>query len=211
VTVFDGIDVDGIDVWLTPAQRFSISGRVLRPDGANVDNVAIEYANLSAHRSGLWTVPEPGDLFTITGVPQGTVVLLARADSAQGPLAGLVSTTVSADDVEDLEIRLGPPGTIEGRIVYEADVPHPARATRVALRQRLLPVSPLYPTPEGEVGADGRFRMTNALGVYEFDLSALPAGSRITRVTVNGRDIPNGRIQIASGETIGAVEIVVGK
>ena len=210
VTVFEGIAADGIDVWLTPAQRFSISGRVLRPDGTNVDNVAIEYANLSAHRSGLWTVPDPGDLFTITGVPQGTVVLLARADSDRGPLAGLVSTNVSTDDVEDVEIRLGTPGTIEGRIVYEADVPGAARATRIALRQRLLPVSPLYPAPESDVGTDGRFRITNALGLYEFELPALPSGSRITRVTVHGRDIPNGRIQVAPGDTITAVELFVG-
>lgn len=211
VTVFEGISVDGIDVWLTPAQRFSISGRVIRPDGTNVENVAIEYANLTAQRSGLWTVPDPGDLFMIAGVPQGTVVLLARADSDRGPLAGVVSTNVGMDDVEDLEIRLVTPGTIEGRIVYEVEVPPSARATRIALKQRLLSVSPLYPVSEGSVSADNRFRIANALGWYEFELPSLPAGVRITRLTVNGRDIPNRTIQIAGGETIGSVEIFVGK
>ena len=211
VTVFEGIAVDGIDVWLTPAQRFSISGRVSRPDGTNVENVAIEYANLTAQRSGLWTVPDPGDLFTIAGVPQGTVVLLARADSDRGPLAGVVSTNVSMDDVEDLEVRLVTPGTIEGRIVYEVEVPPSARATRVVMRQRLLSVSPLYPVPESSVSADNRFRIANVLGLYDFELPSLPTGVRVTRLTVNGRDIPNRTIQIAGGETIGSVEVVVGK
>ncbi len=209
VTVFEGIAVDGIDVWLTPAQRFSISGRLIRPDDTNVENVAIEYANLTAQRSGLWTVPDPGDLFTIAGVPQGTVVLLARADSDRGPLAGVVSTNVSMDDVEDLEIRLVTPGTIEGRVVYEADVPRPA--TRIALRQRLLSVSPLYPVPESTVSADGRFRIANALGLYEFEIPSLPTGLRITRLTVNGRDIPTARIQITGSETVTAVEVFVGR
>ena len=211
VTVFDGIAVDGIDVWLTPAQRFAVSGRVLRPDGVNVENVAIEYANLSAHRSGLWTVPDPGDLFTITGVPQGTVILLARADSDRGPLAGVVSTEVSTDDVEDLEIRLGTPGTIEGRIVYEADVPSSVRATQIRLRQLLLPVSPLYPTPEGVVSGNGHFRLAHVLGEYAFELPDLPAGLRVTRVSQHGREIPNSRIRLAPGETITGLEYLVGK
>ena len=190
VTVFDGIAVDGIDVWLTPAQRFSISGRVLRPDGVNVENVAIEYANLSAQRSGLWTVPDPGDLFTITGVPQGTVVLLARADSDRGPLAGIVSTDVGLDDVEDLELRLGTPGVVEGRVIYEGDVPASGRATQIILRQRLLPVSPLYPAPESAISDSGRFRFTNALGVYEFELTGLSSGARVTRVLQHGATDP---------------------
>ena len=210
VTVLHGIDVGGIDVWLTPAQRFSISGRILRPDDTHVENVAIEYANLSAHRSGLWTVPEPGDIFHITGVPQGTVVLLARADSNRGPLAGVVSTSVSMDDVEDLEIRLSTPGTIEGRIVYDAGVPASGRATTIALKQRLLPVSPLYPAPESAIGSDGRFRLTNALGLYEFELPGAPE-IRVTRVVHSGRELPDARIRIAGSESITAVDVFVGR
>jgi hypothetical protein len=207
VTVLQGIDVEGIDVWLTPAQRFSISGRVIRPEGTNVDNVAIEYANLSAHRSGLWTVPEPGDIFHITGVPQGTVVLLARADSNRGPLAGVVSTSVSMDDVEDLELTLGTPGTIEGRIVYDADVPLSSSARTIALRQRLLPVSPLYPSPESAIDTDGRFRITNALGVFELDVPGL----RVVRVSQHGREIPNAQIRVALNESVTGLEVLVGK
>jgi Carboxypeptidase regulatory-like domain len=210
VTVFEGIAVDGIDVWLTPAQRFSITGRVLRPDDARVENIAIEYANLSAQRSGLWTVPDPGDLFTITGVPQGTVVLLARADSDRGPLAGVVSTEVSQDDVEDLELRLGTPGIVEGRIVYETNVPASTRAKSIVLRQRLLPVSPLYPVPESSVRADGRFRIEHVLGQYEFEIAGLPPGLRVTRVVQHGRSI-DARIAVMSGETITGLEVMVGR
>ena len=209
VTVLHGIDVGGIDVWLTPAQRFSISGRVLRPDDTHVENVAIEYANLSAHRSGLWTVPEPGDVFHITGVPQGTVVLLARADSNRGPLSGVVSTSVSMDDVEDLEIRLSTPGTIEGRVVYDAGVPPSIRAKTIALKQRLLPVSPLYPSPESAIGSDGRFRLTNALGLYEFELRGA-SDLQVTRVLQSGRELPNAQVRVALNESVTGLEVLVG-
>src|SRR5688500_18082510 len=45
ITVFEGIPVEGIDVWLAPAaQRFSISGRIFWPDGTGeVEHLRIEY------------------------------------------------------------------------------------------------------------------------------------------------------------------------
>jgi hypothetical protein len=211
VNVFEGIPVDGIDIWLAPGERHSISGRIIWPEGVNAENIVIEYANLSAKRSGLWTVPEPGDLFRITSVPRGTIVLLARADSNRGPLAGVVTTEVNVDEIEDLELTLGTPGTVEGRVVYEPNVPSSSRAKQIRLTQRLLPVSPLYPVPEGLIETDGRFRIDGALGVYEFELVGAAQDLRITRVMRNGRDIPGARIQIAGGDTITAVELFVGR
>jgi hypothetical protein len=207
VTVFEGVPVDGIDTWLMPGERHSISGRVLWPDGITAENIVIEYANLTANRTGLWTVPEPGDLFRITGVPRGTVVLLARADSSRGPLAGVVTTEINVDEIDDLELRLGTPGVVEGRVVYENDVPVAGRAKQIVLRQRLLPVSPLYPIPESPVSADGRFRIENALGLFNFEVP----GVRILRVMQHGREIANAQIRLATGEAITGLEVIVGK
>jgi len=203
VTVFEGIPVDGIDTWLMPGERHSISGRVLWPEGRVAENIVIEYANLTAQRTGLWTVPEPGDLFRITGVPRGTVVLLARADSDRGPLAGVVTTEVNVDEIDDLELRLGTPGVVEGRIVYEASVP---AAKQIVLKQRLLPVSPLYPTPESAVSPDGRFQIVNALGSFQFEVPGL----RVLRVSQHGRDITNGEVRVALGESLTGFEVLVG-
>jgi hypothetical protein len=151
-------------------------------------------------------VPEPGDLFHITSVPRGTVVLLARADSNRGPLAGVITTEVNVDEIDDLELRLDTPGVVEGRIVYDTNVPAANREKTVALTQRLLPVSPLYPAPESAVSADGGFRLTGALGLYDFLVGDL----RIVRVSQHGRDIPNGRIRVGSGETLSGIEVMVG-
>jgi hypothetical protein len=206
ITVFEGVPVDGIDTWLMPGERHSISGRVLWPDGVTPENIVIEYANLTANRTGLWTVPEPGDLFRISSVPRGTVVLLARADSNRGPLAGVVTTEVNVDEIDDLELRLGTPGVVEGRIVYDANVPAARRAQRITLTQRLLPVSPLYPATEDSVGADGHFRLDNALGVYDIEVPGL----RVVRVTQHGREIPNGRLHVALGQSLSDLEVTVG-
>jgi hypothetical protein len=207
VTVFEGVPVDGIDTWLMPGERHSISGRVLWPDGITAENIVIEYANVTANRTGLWTVPEPGDLFRITGVPRGTVVLLARADSNRGPLAGVVTTEVNVDEIDDLELRLGPPGVVEGRVVFERDVPVADRAKQIVLRQQLLRVSPLYPVPESPISADGRFRIENALGLFTFEVR----GARIVRVMQHGGELANGRVRLANGEAITGLEVIVGK
>jgi hypothetical protein len=207
VTVFEGIPVDGIDTWLIPGERHSISGRISWPENTTAENVVIEYGNLTAQRSGIWTVPDPGDLFHITGVPRGTVVLLARADSNRGPLAGVVTTEVNVDEVDDLELRLGTPGAVDGRVIYDASVPSASRAEHIALKQQLLPVSPLYPTPQTTIGVDGRFQISGALGVYDVDV----AGLRVVRVTQSGREIPNRRIRVGLGESISDLEVLVSK
>jgi hypothetical protein len=207
VTVFEGVPVDGIDTWLVPGERHSISGRVLWPEGITAENIVIEYANLTAQRTGLWTVPEPGDLFRITGVPRGTVVLLARADSNRGPLAGIVTTEVNVDEIDDLELRLGIPGVAEGRIVYEANVPTSSRATQIVLKQQMLPVSPLYPIPESVVDAEGRFRLGNAVGEFNFEVPGL----RVVRVTQHGRELQTARIRLGPGDTVTDLEVLVGR
>jgi hypothetical protein len=207
VTVLEGIPVDGIDTWLMPGERHSIAGRVRWPDGVTAENVVIEYANLTAKRTGLWIVPEPGDLFRITGVPRGTVVLLARADSNRGPLAGVITTEVNVDEIDDLELRLDTPGVVEGRVVYETDVPFAARATQIVLKQQLLPVSPLYPVPESRISTDGRFRIENALGLFNVEVP----GARILRVMQHGREIADKHIRLATRDTVTGLEVIVGK
>jgi hypothetical protein len=207
VTVFEGIPVDGIDTWLMPGERHSISGRVFWPDGIIAENIIIEYANVTAQRAGLWTVPEPGDLFRISGVPRGTVVLLARADSNRGPLAGVATTEINVDEIDDLELTLGIPGAVEGRVVYDTSVPASMRAREIVLKQRLLPVSALYPVPESAVSADGRFRIDGALGLYDFEVPGL----RIVRVTQHGREIAGGRISLGLGETVRDLVVTVAR
>ena len=207
VTVFEGVPVDGIDTWLNPGERHSISGRIVWPENTTVENIVIEYANLTAQRSGIWTVPEPGDLFRISSVPRGTVVLLARGDSNRGPVAGVVTTEVNVDEIDDLELRLAAPGVVEGRVVHDATVLPASRAKHVVLRQRLLPVSPLYPFPESAVDGNGRFRLDNALGSFDFEVPGL----RVVRVTQHGHEIANARIRVGPGESITGLEVTVGK
>jgi hypothetical protein len=210
VRVFDGVPTEGIDVWLQPApQRYSVSGRVFWPEGRDISNLAIEYGGPAAERSGIWYVFDPGGLFTIEAAAAGAMVMLARADTADGPLMGMAATDVSVAPVEEVRITLERPGSLEGRLVFERPLPAGRRASRVVLIHTLLRVSPLYPVEDAAVDPDGRFRVPSARGEYAFRVDGLPAGWGVARVRRNGRDAAGGRVIVGPGETLAGIEVVV--
>ena len=124
---------------------------------------------------------------------------------------GIATAEVSVDSVEDVRIVVDRPGVLAGRVVYEGNVPASSRATSIVAVQKLLKLSPIYPVPESAVDSDGRFELAGAVGEYEFALDGLPNGLAIKRITRNGRPLPTNRISVAAGETIGGLEIVVGR
>lgn len=211
VTVFESTPTEGIDVWLEPAaRRYSISGRVSWPDGANATNVAIEYGGPDEVHGGVWYVSDPGGLFTIEGASRGTYVLLARAETPQGPLIGIASTDVANDSVQDVRLVLGPPGTVEGRIVVDGTATIDVTTLRVAPRQMLLTPSPIHPAAEGEVDGTGRFSVPDLLGDYNLAVTGLPPGWRVRRVTKGGAQVAGDRVRVHTGEKVMALEVVVG-
>jgi len=211
VTLLEGVNAEGIDIWLTPSQRFAVSGRVLWPVGVAIENISIDYGDPGGTRSGVSLVADPGGLFTLLGIAPGPLTLLARAETDQGPMLGIASTEVSVDSVEDVRIVIDRPGVIAGRIVYDGNVPQSSRATSIVAMQTLLKVSAIYPVPESTVDANGRFELTGTIGEYEFELDGLATGLAIRRVTRNGRPLPMNRIGVAGGDTIRDLEIVVGQ
>ncbi len=211
VSLFEGISTEGIDIWLMPwAQRFMVSGRVFAPDARGLDNLTIEYGGATIGRPSVWFVDDPGGLFTLYGIPPGTLFLLARADSDDGPLVGLVSTDVSVDSVEDVRIVLGPPGSVEGRLVFEGTRPS-AGDLRVSARHTWLDLSSLYPAEEAHVSQDGRFEIRHVVGEHALDVKGLPAGWSVLRVLQDGRPTLDNRLVIRAGERLAQIDVVVGR
>ena len=210
VTVFDGIPAEGIDIWLLPApRRFNVAGRVTDAQGRGVRNVDIEYGSPGGEQSGIWSVRHPDGFFTIEGVPAGTLVLLGRAESADGLLMGLASTEVTLGAIEDVRLVLGRPGRIEGRIAPERGALPPGVRPSVTLVQALLTSSALYPAEDAVADADGSFRIDNVIGQFRIDVHGLPPGWLVTRVLRDGHPLPDRRLTVSGGDRIGTLEIKV--
>lgn len=210
VTVFDGVPTEGIDIWLEPtAQRYSISGRVSWPKGTAVEKVAIEFGGADQVHHGVWYVTDPGGLFTVEGASRGTYVLLARAETLNGPLIGIVSTDVSNDSVHDVRIALRQPGVLEGRVVIEgASGPDPA-TLRLTPTQSLLTLSPLYPVEDVIPDSSGRFTMPQLLGEFTIAVRGLPPGWRVRRITRAGAALTDNRVTVISGERVTGIEVMI--
>ena len=210
VALLDGIDLAGNDIWLAPADRFNVSGRIFWPVGVNAENITIDYGDPAGTRSGVWVVSDPGGLFTVEGVRPGPLTLLARAESDQGTLLGIATTEVSGDSLDGVQLLVDRPGAIGGRVVYEGNVPASSRATSIVGVQKLMKVSPLFPVPESRVDDLGRFALRGAIGEYEFALDGLGRGLGIRRVMRSGVALQQNRVAVAGGEIVDEVEIVVG-
>jgi hypothetical protein len=210
IDVFNGTPTEGIDIWLEPAaRRYSISGRVLWPEKTEAVKAVIEYGGPEGVHGGVWFVSDPGGLFTIEGASRGTYVLLARAETADGPLMGIAATNVANDSVHDVQLTLRMPGSIEGRVVVEGTGgPDPA-TLRLTATHALLTTSPLYPSPDTTPDSTGRFTMTDLIGEFTFAVQGLPPGWRSRRVTRGGAALPDNRVTVMPGERVAGIEVVV--
>lgn len=210
IEVFSGTATEGIDVWLEPAaRRYSISGRATWPEGAQIERVTIEYGGSEGVHPGVWYVDDPGGLFTIEGASRGTYLLLARAETPDGPLMGLAATNVANDSVHDVRLTLREPGTIEGRLVIEGSGGPDPSTLRLTPEQTLLTLSPLYPVADATPDSTGRFTMPHLLGEFTIAVNGLPPGWRVRRVTRGSAALPEDRITVTGGERVTGIEVVV--
>jgi hypothetical protein len=200
VDVFEGVPLAGVDIWLQPApRRFQVSGRVIDPKGRPIDQVAIEFGQARTRADNVWTLTDPGGMFTLERVPPGTVVLRARAESPDGPLVGLASVVLAVESAQDLRIELREPGRVRGQVVApRAALP---AGLRVALVPTLLRPSALYPPVESPVDATGRFEAAGGVGEHEVMVSGLP------RDWVVRRAAP---LWLAPGGTLADVRVEIG-
>jgi hypothetical protein len=175
VNVFAGVPVEGVDIWLQPApKRFQVSGRVVDRHERPLENIAIEFGPARSRADNVWTVTDPGGIFTLERVPPGSVVLRARADSPAGPLVGVVSVVLAVESAQDLTIALQKPGKVRGWLVTPNGTLPPG--LRVTLMPTLLRPSALYPAEDAAVEASGAFEATGSVGEHALVVSGLPAG-----------------------------------
>jgi hypothetical protein len=200
VDVFEGVPLAGVDIWLQPApRRFQVSGRVIDPKGRPLDQVAIEFGQARTRADNVWTLTDPGGMFTLERVPPGTIVLRARAESPDGPLVGLASVALAVESAQDLRIELREPGRVRGQVVAtRGAVP---AGLRIALVPTLLRPSALYPAAETLVDATGTFDTVGGVGEHEVVVSGLPEGWAARR---------SAPLWLTPGETFADVTVEIG-
>ena len=209
VDVFAGVPVAGVDIWLQPApRRFQVAGRVIDPRGRPLENVAIEFGRARSRADNVWTVTDPGGLFTLDRVVPGSIVLRARADAPDGPVVGVAAVVLAVESAQDVRIEVRQPGKVRGRIVAPGGAIPPG--LRVALVPTLLRPSALYPPDEVAVDASGAFEVGGSIGEHEVTVRGLPSGWGLRGLHPPRSGGAPALIWLNPGETVADLTVEIG-
>ena len=182
VEVLPGVPLEGVDIWLLPSpRRFQVAGRVVDHLGRDLEHVSIEFGPPRGRADHVWTVTEPGGLFTMSGVSPGPVVLRVRADGPSGPLIGLASTELAIESVQDLRVVVRDPGRVRVRVRAPGGTALP-ESVRLSLVPTILRPSALYPPEPVAPDAEGRFELAGGPGEHDIRVEGVTLNWCVRRV-----------------------------
>jgi len=210
VEVLPGVPLEGVDIWLLPSpRRFQVAGRVVDDEGRDIQNVSIEFGPPRGRADSVWTVTEPGGLFTLSGVPPGPVVLRARAEGPSGPLIGVASTELAIESVQDLRIVVRDPGRVRGRVRAPGGTALP-EGVRLSLVPTILRPSALYPPEPVAPDAEGRFELAGGAGEHDIRVEGVPANWAVRRVQLESATNGPPTVWLTPGRTVEDVLVEIG-
>ena len=215
-----GHEAAGIDFALVPGRTATISGQALDSKGRPFSDVSlgveVRGMDFMSFSFGTPVTVAPDGTFTAKNVPPGEYTLSAsrRSDSSAEPEVALMTISVEGSDIENLMLVGSAGGTVNGRIVAEAATPPPFSAIHVFVQESLRH----QPSPavhgafrrsgSSPVNEDGTFSAPHVLGPARFRVS-VPDGWMLKAVVHDGRDITNLPVELASGQELKDVEVVI--
>jgi hypothetical protein len=110
--------------------------------------------------------------------------------------------TVTADNAANLQIAFGPRRELRGKVAVEGDGPAPNLRLQLDLLHSGLPNPLGTPTPAMVIkpGADGRFSVTAAEGVYFISVTGIPPEYQLRSVTAGGKDLLRVPLQLSEAQ-----------
>jgi hypothetical protein len=207
-TVTEGAVLRNVEVLIIADRAFSVAGRVVDVLGQVPRVLQLEYGVPGSTHRGLLSVSSPDGRFHLRdrGIVAGPLTIIARGENDDGPMIGLLRLT-TIDGPNDVELIVGKPGGLRGRVSMESGIPLPAEGLRLTLvREGFIPFSAFDDVIE--IAPDGSFEAGNLIGEYHVRVDQ-PNQWRVTAVRRNGTRITNDRLVIRSAEILDELEILI--
>ena len=217
IEVTPGEEVGGFNLTVIEAFTYSVSGRVLTPEGEPAHSVWI----MSMKESGddLTSMMGPNtdtntDLqgkFKVAGLLPGRHRLYARAEGGEDAQMASATIDVVDRDLRGLTLVLGRGADVTGRFVVEGEN-SAVDWRRVSLS--MVPTGNVRQMSFGGYGArvseDFTFKIPNRpAGTYRL-LARLPAGNHyVSSIRFEGQDITDRPIELRSNDRLDGVEILI--
>lgn len=209
VTVTEGMSLSNVDVSIITDRVVSVAGRVVDAFGQVPRTLQLEYGVPGATHRGLLSVLSPDGRFQIRagGIVPGPLTIMARGESEDGPVVGLVTLT-TIDGPNEVEIVVGKPGGLRGRVSMDGAVLLTAVGARLALvREGFTPLG--SSDDVFEIGSDGWLEVSNLIGEYRVRVDEPPRWT-VKAVRRRGTRVANDRLVIRNAEMLDELEILIG-
>ena len=209
VTVTEGISLRNLDFSLIAGGAFSVAGRVVDALGQVPRMLQLEYGVPGATHRGLLSDLTPDGRFQIrdSGIVPGPLTIIGHGENDEGPMIGLVTLT-TIDGPNDVEIIVGKPGGLRGRVSMEGGVPLAAVGARLALvREGFTPLGASDDVIE--IAPDGWFEAGNLIGEYRVRVDE-PQRWTVKAIRRRGLRVTNDRLVIRNAEIVDELEILIG-
>ena len=215
IEVTAGGELGGLNIIVMEAFSYSVSGRVLTPEGQPAHSVWImsmqESGKDPSSMMGPNTHTDLQGEFKVSGLLPGTHRLYARAGGGEDAQMASATVDVVDQDLSGLTLVLGEGAEITGRIVAEGE------ASTVDWHRVFLSVVPTgnitlmaFGGSGFQVNEDFTFKISNRPeGTYRL-MVRLPAGNHyVSSIHFEGQDITDRPIELRSNDRLDGVEIYI--
>jgi hypothetical protein len=195
------------DVTLQPDPRFSVSGVVVDREGQTPRNAKLQFG--TGTMSGGGEVSAASGQFTLRGIGNGPVHLLAQADDDNGRLVGFATVDVQSASITGARVIVDRPARVKGMVIGEGGsaLSHPGM--RVALAPPFFLPGRRDDADASPVGADGSFHATALVGPRTVSVIGLPPRWELKEVRRAGRTLPDARLTLANGQVVDDLEVII--
>jgi protocatechuate 3,4-dioxygenase beta subunit len=218
VEVRPGSEVTDVDISRgRRAESHRVAGRVVDGEtGAPVPNVEVGYADASkpflpSRGAGVHT-NDAGE-FRVENVPTGRYVAYAVAGTGGDSYSEAAPFEVSSDDVQGLQVKVRRGTTVSGVAVVEGvnDPAVLAKLSTVTVSTLKAGDQTVLSGARATLGPDGSFRLTGVPpGRIALVVTAYPSRDfTLNRVEQGGVVQPSGMLQVAPGEQMNGVKLVL--
>ncbi len=211
-----GKEAGGFNITVIEASSFSVSGRVLTPEGKPAHSVWIVSMKQSGKElptgMGRNTNTDLQGQFKVSGLLPGGHRLYARSGSGEGQQLATADVEVVDKDLSGLTLVLAKGAEITGRIVVEGE------ASAVDWRRIFLDMSPSKDNPNrlsfggtrASVEQDLTFRIANHPEGSHHLIVRLPPGNHyVSSIRLKGQDIADHPIELKSNDQLEGVAIYI--